>query len=118
MGHSKIDFAKAGENIRRHREAKGIKQEWLGRKVKLNKSEISRIEKRQKKYVFKKFTSDCGYFGNRSFSIFFIKWGCNKIRGGCSHQACGVCSTKCPNEINLQDFQHCNGTKQIHHAAL
>ena len=44
MEPSKINFEKVGENIRMHRKAKGFKQEWLGRKVNLNKSEISRIE--------------------------------------------------------------------------
>jgi transcriptional regulator with XRE-family HTH domain len=44
MQVTKIRFESVGENIRRHRKAKRIKQEWLGKKVHLNKSEISRIE--------------------------------------------------------------------------
>jgi len=44
MEPSKINFERMGENIRKQREAKGIKQEWLAMKVNLDKSEISRIE--------------------------------------------------------------------------
>ena len=44
MTPHEIYLKKVGANIRRERTAKLIKQEHLGRKVGLSKSEISRIE--------------------------------------------------------------------------
>jgi XRE family transcriptional regulator, fatty acid utilization regulator len=44
MTPHEIYLKKIGANIRKARTAKNIKQETLGRKVNLNKSEISRIE--------------------------------------------------------------------------
>ena len=44
MTPHEIYLKKIGANIRRERTSKLIKQEYLGKKVGLNKSEISRIE--------------------------------------------------------------------------
>lgn len=44
METQKFHFKTIGENIKKARKSKGIKQEWLALKVHVDKSEISRIE--------------------------------------------------------------------------
>jgi transcriptional regulator with XRE-family HTH domain len=48
-----IDLKTIGENIRKHRKARQIKQEWLAHKIGLNKSEISRLETGQRDTTIK-----------------------------------------------------------------
>lgn len=47
-------FARIGSKIRKIREEKRLKQEWLGKKVSLNKSEISRIENGKRNITLEK----------------------------------------------------------------
>ena len=63
MTPHEIYLKKIGANIRRARTAKNIKQETLGKKVQLSKSEISRIEngKRETKLaILKKIAIETG----------------------------------------------------------
>lgn len=70
MEYENYDVKKIGANIRKHRTAHQIKQEYLGKKVNLSKSEISRIENGRRNAGFGKIVEIAKVIGIPMIELF------------------------------------------------